>query len=367
MNNSKKFNIFVFMSMFAKCMIEIFIPIILYNKGYSLKEVFIYMAIQYALTVLVTYFIPKMNSKFKYKGLIIINTVFFIITYIFIFYMNTTIYNLFFLALFYTLHTSIYWILRHIYIIGLYPINNLSNNVGNILIVTELSILLSSFIGALILDNYSKIILIIIATILLLISNYFLLKIDIKQKESKINLNIIKEIPKRNIMFFILEQFKVIALFIFPLYFTIYLKVNYSFIGIFNVLISISSIIFIFAFSRLINKKKKSYMFITALIYSILWLLKINIKIKIAILIIALLEGIISKLYQTSVTRFLYALGKKYDTLDYVTAVEILFNIVRFIIVLISILFINNLKILLYICTFGLFLTGIVKFNDLND
>ena len=108
-------------------------------------------------------------------------------------------------------------------------------------------------------------------------------------------------------------------------------------------------------------------MFITTLIYSLLWILKINFKIKIIILIIALLEGIISKLYQTSVTRFLYALGKKYDTLDYVTTVEILFNIVRFIIVLISILFINDLKILLYICTFGLFLTGIVKFNDLND
>lgn len=367
MDNNKRFNIFVFISMFAKSMIEIFIPVILYNRGFSIKEVFIYMSIQYFLSAIITYFIPQINRLFKYKGLVIINTIFFIITYIYIFYMSNTLLSLFLLALFYSMHTSIYWILRHIFVIGLYPVNNLSNNVGNILIFTELAFLFSTIIGALILDNYSKIILVVIASILLLISSYFLLKIKIEHHDNKINLNIIKDIPKRNILFFILEQFKVIALFIFPLYLTINLKVNYSFIGLFNVLISLSSIIFIFAFSRIINKKKKSYLFITALAYSILWFLKINVRLKIFILVVAFLEGIISKIYQTSVTRFLYALGKKYDTLDYVTVVELLFNVVRFLIILIAILFISDLKIFLYICTVGLLLTGIVKFNDLND
>jgi len=115
------------------------------------------------------------------------------------------------------------------------------------------------------------------------------------------------------------------------------------------------------------NKKKKSYLFITTLMYSILWILKINIKLKIIILLIAFLEGIVAKLYQTSVTRFLYALGKHYNTLDYVTITEILFNVIRLLITLIILLFVDDLKIILYICTFGLFLTGVVKFNDLND
>lgn len=367
MDNNKKFNLSVFISMFAKNMIEVFIPIILYNRGFSINEIFIYMLFHYLLSIVITYSIPKLNHIFKTKGLIIISTIFFIITYIFLFYMNKSILSLFLLALFYTLHSSIYWILRHFYVIGLYEINNMSKSVGNVLIFTELAFLFSSYIGALILDNSNNVILIIIASILLLISNIILLKINIKHQDTKIDLKILKEIPRKNILFFILEQFKVLGIFIFPLYITIFLKTNYKFIGVFNILVSISSIMFIFLFSRLISKKKKSYLFITTVFYTILWLLKINIKLKIIILIVAFLEGITSKIYQTSVTRFLYALGKKYDNLNYVTVVEMLFNIVRFIITLITYFFIKDLKVFLYICTIGLFLTGIVKFNDLND
>jgi len=367
MDNNKKFNLFTLISFFAKSMIEIFIPIILYNRGFNIEEIFTYMLFQYLLSIIVIYFIPKLNSLIKYKGLVVLNTIFFIVMYIFLFNMNNTILNLFFLALFYTIHTSIFWILRHIYVIDIHPMKNLSKNVGNILIFTELAYLFSSYIGAFILEKYNNIILIIIAAILLIISNVILLTIKIKPVESKINLKIKKEINLKNIIFFILEQFKVIGIFIFPLYLTIYLNVSYKFIGLFNIVIGISSIIFIFLFSRFINKKKKSYLFITTIFYSILWFLKVNVKVKIYILIIAFLEGIISKIYQTSVTRFLYALGKHYNTLEYVTITEILFNIIRSIIIFTALFFIKDLKILLYMCIIGLFLTGIIRFDDLND
>ena len=367
MDNNKKFNLFTLISFFAKSMIEIFIPIILYNRGFNIDQIFTYMLFQYLLSIIVVYFIPKLNNKVKYKGLVVLNTIFFVITYIFLFNMSNNILNMFFLAFFYTIHTSIFWILRHTYVIEIHPIKNLSKNVGNILIFTELAYLFSAYVGAFILEKYNNIVLIIIASILLIISNIILLTIKIKPIQSKINLKIIKEIPTKNIIFFVLEQFKVIGIFIFPLYLTIYLNVSYKFIGIFNIIIGMSSIIFIFLFSRFINKKKKSYLFITTVFYSILWLLKININVKIFILIIAFLEGVISKIYQTSVTRFLYALGKHYDTLEYVTITEILFNIIRSIIIFTTLFFIKDLKILLYICTIGLFLTGIVRFNDLND
>ncbi|MBE6153057.1 MAG: MFS transporter [Firmicutes bacterium] len=367
MDNNKKFGLSSFILFFAKTMIEVFIPIILYNRGFNITEILIYMMFQYFLAIIITYIIPKIDNIVKYKGLIIINTIFYVITYIFLFNMNNNVINLFFLSLFYTIHTTIFWILRHIYMIELYPMNNLSKSVGNILIITELAFLFSSYIGAFILENYGNIILITISSILLILGNIILLSTKIKNVDSKINFNILKRIPKKNILFFLLEQFKVIALFIFPLYLTIYLKVDYKFIGTFNILISVSSIIFIFIFSRIMNKKKKSYLFITTLIYCILWILKININIKIIILLIALLEGIVSKLYQTSVTRFMYALGKHYDTLEYVTITEILFNLMRLIIILFMFIFIKDLKIILYICIVGLFLTGIVKFNDMND
>lgn len=367
MDNNKKYSINTFLSFFAKSMIESFVPIILYKKGFNINHIFIYMMFQYLTSVFVIWSVPLLDKYLKYNGLVIINTIFFIIGYTFLFYMKNTTLNLFFLALFHTIHGSIFWLLRHIYTIQIYPNNNLSKNVGNILIFTELAYLFSSYIGAIIIDKYSQIILIIISSILLIISNIFLLSIKIKTIDSKMNFKILKSLKIKNILFFIAEQFKVIGIVLFPLYLTIFLNVSYKFIGIFNIFIGISSIIFIFIFSRLINKKKKSYMLFCAIIYSILWILKINIKVKILVLIIAFLEGIISKIYQTSVTRFLYSLGHHFNTIEYVTFVEMLFSIIRFIIILLAFIFIKDLKVLLYICTFGLLLTGFIKFDDLND
>ena len=353
MDNNKKFNIFTFLSFFAKSMIEMFIPIILYNRGVSLTNIFIYSMFTYILSIIVILIIPYLNKIFKYKGLIIINMIFFTLTYIFMFNMDNSIKSLLILALLYTIHTSIYWILRHMYIIKVYSKENMSKSVGNILIFAEAAYLFSSYVGAIIMDSYNNFILILIVTL-------------INQIDQKINFSILKKIPKQDLIFFIFEQFKVIGIYIFPLYLAIYLNVSYKFIGLFNIVIGIASIIFIFWFSRLISKKKKSYMLPTTILYCLVWVLKINIKVKIIILVIAFLEGIISKIYQTSVTRFLYDLGRKFNTLEYVTVIEIFFNIIRFIIILFAVLFIKDLKILLYICTLGLLLTGFVKFNDLN-
>ena len=41
-SNQKKFNIYVFLSTFARSLIEVFIPLILFKFGYSLKEVVLY-------------------------------------------------------------------------------------------------------------------------------------------------------------------------------------------------------------------------------------------------------------------------------------------------------------------------------------
>ena len=40
--NIKKFDLYVFLSTFARNLIEVFIPMILYKSGYTLKEVIIY-------------------------------------------------------------------------------------------------------------------------------------------------------------------------------------------------------------------------------------------------------------------------------------------------------------------------------------
>ena len=43
--NKQKFNIYVFLSTFARALIETFIPLLLFKFGYSLKEVIFYFLI----------------------------------------------------------------------------------------------------------------------------------------------------------------------------------------------------------------------------------------------------------------------------------------------------------------------------------
>jgi len=62
MDNNKKFGLSSFILFFAKTMIEVFIPIILYNRGFNITEILIYMMFQYFLAIIITYIIPKIDN-----------------------------------------------------------------------------------------------------------------------------------------------------------------------------------------------------------------------------------------------------------------------------------------------------------------
>ena len=365
MKKNLLFSFYTFISFLGKNIIECFIPIILYNQHYKIKEIFIYLLIQYILSTLINFIIPKLKNKFNNKGLIIINTIFYIITYIILFYYNKTFIKLILLAITYTIHSSIFWVLRHSYVMDIYNRDNMSKTVGNLLILTEISFIISSLIGTILLDKSSKLLLLIISSILLIVSSFILYSIKIdEEKTCKLNLTILKKFDKNNIFFFIVEQFKVLALVTFPLYIYIYLNTNYKFIGVLNIATSISSIIVLFIYSRIMNKKKKSYLLFVAILYSILWILKINIRIKLLVIVITFLEGITCKIYQLIISRFMYSLGKKYNSCDYALITEFLFNFIRSIIIIIYLLFINDLKIFLYICSIFILISGFIKFKD---
>ena len=315
MNKNLLFSFNTFLSFLGKNIIECFIPIILYNQGYSINEIFLYLLIHYILSTLINIIIPKLKNKYKNKGLIIINTIFYIVTYLILFYMNKSFIKLILLACSYTLHSSIYWILRHSYIMNIYNNDNMSKSVGNLMIIMEVSYILSSIVGTILLDQSNNLLLLIISYTLIIISSYILYKIKLDNNvTNSFNIKILKELDKNNLIFFIIEQFKVLAIVVFPLYIYIFLKTNYKFIGILNIVTSISSIIILFIYSRIMNKKKKSYLLFIAILYSLLWILKINIKIKVIVLIITFLEGISAKIYQLIISRFMYSLGKNYNS-----------------------------------------------------
>ena len=366
MNNSKKFNIITLLSFFSKNIIEIFISVILYKLGIGINKILLYMLFNNIISIILIILIMIFRNKIKIKWLIVINYISFVLFSIYLFNMSNNIYSLLLLSFLSTLHNTLFWILRHLYIIKIYDIENMSKKLGNILIICEISIILSSYVGSTILNNYSYIILIILSSVILLISNIILFNINIKlEKIEKIDFSILKN-NKQNLLLFTLEQFKIIGVILFPLYITIILNTSYKFIGIFNIFIGIASIISLLYFTKLISKKKKSYLAVISIIFFIIWILKINISIKFIIILIAFFEGIISKLYQIVINRFTYVLGKHYSYFNYIIVLELLFNFIKFIIMLIFMFFIKDLKLILYICACSFIVTSFVKFDDMH-
>ena len=97
MSNLKKYNIFTFVTTFAKLLIEVFIPLILYNMNFTIKEIILFLIIKHALC---TIFLPITKLVIKKKSttfLMIISSILFTLSYI---YLNFLTKNLFKLLIF---------------------------------------------------------------------------------------------------------------------------------------------------------------------------------------------------------------------------------------------------------------------------
>lgn len=119
MSNLKKYNIFTFITTFAKLLIEVFIPLILYNMNFTIKEIILFLIIKHALC---TIFLPITKLVIKKKSttfLMIISSILFTLSYI---YLNFLTKNLFKLLIFTTLlsmYLTFYWVGRHTYALSI--------------------------------------------------------------------------------------------------------------------------------------------------------------------------------------------------------------------------------------------------------
>src|SRR5574344_349601 len=108
-----------------------------------------------------------------------------------------------------------------------------------------------------------------------------LFKLDIKDDNTEIKF---ERISKNKILFFVLEQAKVINLSLQPLYLYLFINSKIDYVGIFNAIMGISACIFIYFFVRKIDDNK--YFKYLNILFCLLLLLKLNIKSKYLILII---------------------------------------------------------------------------------
>lgn len=365
MSNLKKYNIFTFVTTFAKLLIEVFIPLILYNMNFTIKEIILFLIIKHALC---TIFLPITKLVIKKKSttfLMIISSILFTLSYI---YLNFLTKNLFKLLIFTTLlsmYLTFYWVGRHTYALSIIEDKKATDNVSLYTIFTILGGLFSTYIGSILIEKTSYLFLSIIVLFLMLISIIPLTKIKSKKETNEIKLiTIITSFPKRNYIFTFLDQLRFVLVTIFPLY--IYLNINksYKYIGIINIVSGLGSIIYIYILKKLMDKNKSDYLSSSLLYLAITYTLKLLTKNNIIFLIIVFFEGIFRSVVDLITLRNTYVYSKNYTRLNYTIFIEGINNIGR--VIILTLFYITNISLekIILICILGILINIFIKYDD---
>ncbi len=365
MSNLKKYNIFTFITTFAKLLIEVFIPLILYNMNFTIKEIILFLIIKHALC---TIFLPITKLVIKKKSttfLMIISSILFTLSYIYLNFLTKNLLKLLIFTTLLSMYLTFYWVGRHTYALSIIEDKKATDNVSLYTIFTILGGLFSTYIGSIFIEKTSYLFLSIIVLFLMLISIIPLTKIKSKKETNEIKLiTIITSFPKRNYIFTFLDQLRFVLVTIFPLY--IYLNINksYKYIGIINIVSGLGSIIYIYILKKLMDKNKRDYLSSSLLYLAITYTLKLLTKNNIIFLIIVFFEGIFRSVVDLITLRNTYVYSKNYTRLNYTIFTEGINNIGR--VIILTLFYITNISLekIILICILGILINIFIKYDD---
>lgn len=342
MKNIKFYNIYMFISTFTRNIIDLYSVIYLYKLYPSIKTIIGIYTLVYFLGIFISYLSIKLGNKVGYKYILIFSS---IITSLTFFVLNSTkVINTYIVSILLSLSIFTYHPLKHYYGITLL---NKKEKVGISLILVYLASFFSSYF---VIKDVKPINLIII-TIVGIIPTLLI------EKNPPKKIKYLKNIITSKLRFFIFDQFRILFLLLEPLYLYIISK-TISYVGIFNIIITVSSVLYLYLIANNKNINVKKYYCYLNILFVIFLLLKLNITNKTILLIIAFFEGIGIKTNELISTMNLYQ-EKKIRVSDkegYLIISEIIFCSTRAIILFIFYLFNINLVLMMYILLIGVFI-----------
>lgn len=332
----------MFISTFTRNIIDLYSVVYLYKLYPSIKTIIGIYSLIYFLGIFISYLSIKLGNKVGYKYILIFSSIITSITFVVL--NNAKIINTYIVSILLSLSIFTYHPLKHYYGITLL---NKKEKLGISLILIYLASFFSSYF---VIKDIKPIILIII-TIIGIIPTLLIEKNIPKKIEYP------KNILPSKIQFFIFDQFRILFLLLEPLYLYIISK-TISYVGVFNIIITISSIIYLYFITNNKNINIKKYYCYLNILFVIFLLLKLNITNKIILLIIAFFEGIGIKTNELISTMNLYKIKnlKLSEKEGYLIISEIIFCSTRAIILFIFYLFNVNLVIMMYILLIGVFI-----------
>lgn len=354
MSNIKRYNIFILLSTLARNIVEIFSSVLLYKMGYSLKEILLFYSIVYLIGAIISTIVIYLTKIVKPKYILILSSIIFSGSFYYMSIMSKTFINLIIFSIIYGMGAYTYHTIRHYYAIKSMN-NHERKEIGSILIYTNIAMVISSILGTYVEAKLSRLILAIMVIVISILAIIPIFKYEDKINDKEVKID---KIEKNKFLFFVCEQAKVINLSLQPLYLFLFVNNTISYVGIFNIVMGISSCIFIYFFVRKVDDKK--YFKYLNILFCIILILKLNISNKYLVLVIALFEGLGIKIFEIVSSENIYNIKSTTNIKGYLLIVEIIFCLVRSIMCLMG-YFINNIKIILYLTIIFIFMIGFIK------
>lgn len=334
MKTIKNYTIFLFITTMTRNIIDIYSIIYLYQKSFSIKSIIGTYVLVYFIGIFISRYSILIGNKIGYKYILMLSTIVTSIT----FYIMQISNNIYLIATFLSLSLFTYHPIRHCY--GIKLLKN-KKDISKTLIYTYIAQLLSSYI---VIKKISFIYLIIIS-IIGIIPTLFI------KKESSKKIKYPHRISNNKLNYFFYDQFKIIFLLLEPLYLYL-ISNNISYVGLFSIILTISSIVCIYYIVNKINIYN-NYQYIN-IIFTLILIIKLNADNKNLLLIIALLEGIGIKINELISNINLYDYNQISE--GYIIVSETIFCLTRTLILGILYFLPISLKSILYILLVGVFL-----------
>ena len=359
--NQKKFNLYVFISTFARALIETFIPLLLFKFGYNLKEVVFYFLVYNLIELVISYPLVYLATKKGNKLLAIFGFIGFVLTQIMLNRMYIGLSYLIIIATLYAIYRTGYWLSRRYFNLKVIQKKNISSTYSIVTIVNQVALIFAGYIGSLILDFIGTNVLTIIAIVLYVISiiPLFMFKFEHDETNTDVKIELfktLKEVSFNNIYVFGSYEILNVLKFFFTLYLFIYVKNTYQTVGLFNLITNLSVMIFAFYYGKKTDGKN-NYLKLSIILTCLVYILKANV-VSVLLVVISLLEGIAIKMYEISMNKEMYSLSKKFEYNNYNLMYEIVCKVFRAIVLVICYFFINDLKVMIYVSV-GVILLGL--------
>ncbi len=344
-DNAKHFDAYIVTSTFARAIVDVFIPVMMYNGGYPLRYCLLYYMVMNLVSLLISYPLAYVAKRFGNRQVAVISIIFFVALQFLLLNLDGSLWRLYTISIVYAFYKRCYWMSRRFYTLHIIHKKQIGKVYAIISILHQLSVMAATYIGAILLDGLNQKLLIVISTGILLLSMIPLFRMDLKHEKNITKLNMretLAKIPPADMIHFGIYELWNVLKFIFPIYIAVYVKDTYQTVGIVAVITDFAIIIFSYLFGKKLDGSKKDFLQMSILLVVITYLLKANAG-YVAIMFVSFLEGFTTKMFEISFNRNSHVLSKKFEYNNYNLAYELAENFIRLL-----------ASVLLFVLPFGL-------------